>query len=251
MKRSKKEIVDIFLHRQQNDIYYHPITFAKEFNYKNASSIYKALREFNVKYLPYDKNRETHKSFSMDVMNGNLLGDGFLYYSTKNSSNPVFSVEYKHKEYCEYINTVNPFLNGQGIKYRVRKDERILAGETEVYKSTSLSSSVLKELYSKWYPNGKKIVPQDLELTPQLLLIWFLDDGYTATHGGINIATDGFSLEDNIYLQQQFKKLNIDVNFHIASSRENIRLYIPKSNVQTFYNIIGPCPVNCYQYKWM
>lgn len=251
IKKSKKEVVELFLHNQQNDKYYHPKTFAEEFGYKNASSIYQALTEFNVSYLPFDKNRKLHKSFPLDVINGNLLGDGFIYFSSKSHINPVFSVEYRHEEYCKYISKVNPFLNGRAIKYRKRLNERYANGYVEQYNCTSLSSSVINELYKKWYPNGIKTIPKDLQFSPQLLLIWFMDDGYTATHGGLNLATDGFSLEDNMYLQQQFKKLNIDVTFHIASSRKNVRLYIPKSFTKTFYDYIGPCPVNCYQYKWL
>jgi hypothetical protein len=250
-RRSKQEVVELFLHRQKNDKYYHPKHFIKEFNYKNTSTVYSILKEFQIEFLPFDKNRDTHQSFSLDVLNGNMLGDGFIYFSSLKHHNPVFCVEYKHKEYCKYINSVNPFLTGQSIKYRKRYSDRYEHGYVECFKSTSLSSTVLKELHSKWYVNGIKTVPKDLELTPQSLLIWFLDDGYTSTTGGLYLATDGFSLEDNEFLQQQLSLLSVNVNFHIASSKKNVRLYIPKSYVETFYQLIGPCPVNCYRYKWM
>jgi hypothetical protein len=251
IKRSKREVVELFLERQAVDKYYSPIELADELGYKSSSRIRRALRHYNISYVRNDSNKALHKSFDLEVLNGNLLGDGFVYYSTKISNWPVFSVEYKHREYCEYIRNHNPFLKGKDIKRRERFDERYKLGTIEIYKCTSLASSVLKDLHTKWYINGIKSVPKDISLTPQTLLIWYLDDGFRNSSGGVNLATDGFSLEDNELLKTKLEKLGLKVTFHIASSRKNVRLYIPKKSAEDFLHLIGPCPVECYQHKWM
>lgn len=251
IKRKKEEVVELFLQRQKIDKYYSPLELAEELGYKNASRIYKALRDLNIYYTAYDRNKLLHKSFNQEALIGNLLGDGFIYYTTKKSNYPVFSVEYKHREYCEYINRINPFLHGQPINYRRRFNSRYKTGEIEQYKSTSLSSSVLKELHSKWYINNKKIVPKNIILTPQTMLIWFLDDGFKTGNTNLSIATDGFSLEDNYLLKSKLEEFGLSINFHKASSKENVRLYIPSKSAKDFLHIIGLCPVKCYQYKWI
>ena len=249
IKRNKREVVDLFIQRQRIDKYYSPRELSKELGYKNASRVYRALKTFDIPYTPNDKNKLLHRSFNQKVMIGNLLGDGFIYYSTKQSNYPVFSVEYKHKEYCEYIQRVNPFLNGQQVKYRERFDDRYIFGKIEQYKCTSLSSSVLKDLHDKWYIEGIKEVPEDIVLSPQTMLIWFMDDGFKSS-GGLSLATDGFSLQSNEILKACLEDYGLQVNFHKASNRGNVRLYITAKSSKDFLNIIGPCPVACYQYKW-
>jgi uracil-DNA glycosylase len=40
------------------------------------------------------------------------------------------------------------------------------------------ASRALRVLRRRFYPEGKKVVPRDLALTPRTLAVWFLDDGY-------------------------------------------------------------------------
>src|SRR5271166_1880257 len=45
------------------------------------------------------------------------------------------------------------------------------------YSCMTKSGKLFGEWRHKWYPNGEKIVPRDIALTPLTLLVWFLDDG--------------------------------------------------------------------------
>jgi hypothetical protein len=50
----------------------------------------------------------------------------------------------------------------------------------KTYHNTKMQThrtELFEEQYQRWYPNGKKIVPQDVALTPLSLAIWFADDG--------------------------------------------------------------------------
>lgn len=252
-KVSKLKIKEMFLEEQRKDKYANPNNLYKKFGYTNASTLNAVLREFQIKYKPFNKNTVIHNEYDKQVLEGNLLGDGFIYFTSKRANYPIFSVEYKYEEYCKYIQQNNPFLNNRKINYRKRVSDRYNNGFVEQYNCKSLSSGILLDEYQRWYSTGVKIVPRDLQLTPLSMLIWYLDDGFTASAcKGIYIATDGFSLDDNYYLQEQLNKFNIKTNFHKASSKNNVRLYIPakNGNAKDFLNIIGPCPVKCYQYKW-
>ena len=109
IKRSKKEVADLFLEQQKVDKYLDPVQFSIMLGYKSPSRLYRALNFYNIPYVRRDRNKN-QSNYNKEVLYGNLLGDGFIYYSTKNSNYPIFSVEYKYLEYITYISKINPFL---------------------------------------------------------------------------------------------------------------------------------------------
>ena len=106
---------------------------------------------------------------------------------------------------------------------------------------------VFTELRDKWYPNGKKIIPKDLIITPTVFLHWFLGDGnYNKSHG-ITLCTDSFSEKDVLTLIN-----NLNKNYCIESYHRKLtnRIIIPNRYVFEIFNIIGQSPVYCYLHKW-
>jgi len=58
----------------------------------------------------------------------------------------------------------------------------------------SLNYAEFAEERLRWYPQGKKQVPQDLVLTPEVLLNWFCGDGKGGdAKGTLGLCTDDFS----------------------------------------------------------
>jgi hypothetical protein len=107
----------------------------------------------------------------------------------------------------------------------------------------------LVEQYKRWYPQGTKIVPEDLELSPLTVKYWFIDDGNTSYHKDrfqrLKIATNGFSDKDRDVLQGNLAEL--DITTKVSKLGE---LYIKKSLAPLLFSYIGDCPVSCYKYKW-
>ena len=63
----------------------------------------------------------------------------------------------------------------------------------------------------KWYPKNKKIVPEDLELSPNILLIWLMDDG-SYKENWVIFNTQSFQYNDNIRLANLLtKEIGINV----------------------------------------
>lgn len=86
---------------------------------------------------------------------------------------------------------------------------------SEFYTKRSLDFTKFRKL---WYPDGKKIIPKDLDISPLSLAIWFCNDGcliVTKQSTCIKIATNGFSKSDVEFLQRNLKD-KYDLNIKLC-----------------------------------
>jgi len=179
---------------------------------------------------------------------GELLGDGCLQSRYFNSARISYSSKYK--EYIEYISDT---LKLFGVKQsgRIRKKHLTDRGmDCYSYQYNSLAYSELSVIYKKWYPEGKKVVPKDIELTPLTLRQWYIGDGCLIHPRGskpyISLATNGFPISNVGWLVEQLSKLDFKA---IKTTQNSIRMLV--CSTEKFLNYIGKCPVECYQYKWL
>ena len=160
---------------------------------------------------------------------GSLLGDAYI------SKINVFGFNHSDKQ-REYFNHKVDLLTSCGNKIRVSeeslpetfiKDHKVGPTVKLIARTTKLHKWVI--LRDKWYPNGKKIVPTDLVLTPTALAYWYMDDGsanmrskHNSTVGGkkyeyicqpyinqIRLYTDGFDVASQELLEKRLKELGI------------------------------------------
>lgn len=76
----------------------------------------------------------------------------------------------------ENAKVFDDFLTKKSVRTVIIFDNR--TGKT--YTSSRLRtkcSEIFLSYYQKWYKNGYKIIPEDLELTPLILATWIADDG--------------------------------------------------------------------------
>jgi hypothetical protein len=110
----------------------------------------------------------------------------------------------------------------------------------------------LYEYRLKWYAEGKKILPDDLELSPGVCLHWYIGDGNLRKDDGrLNLYTLAFTEKEVIRLINLLDKkgLKANMSFHHGKSF----IYFPKSEAHKFLDYIGPCPKELqetYGYKW-
>lgn len=101
--------------------------------------------------------------------------------------------------------------------------------------------------HSRWYPEKKKIVPKDVRITPLSCYWWMIGDGCGQKYH-IQLATNGFLKEDNQFLCEKLKQINV-LNAYVAT---NNTIYLRLKDSQTFLNFIKN-QVNIadqYVYKW-
>lgn len=178
---------------------------------------------------------------------GELLGDGCLQSYCPYSARICYS-----SKYPEYIEYVRDTLKSFGIEQsgKIRKNHLTDRGmDCYIYQYNSLTYSELLSIYRRWYPNGKKIVPRDIVLTPLVCRQWYIGDGCLTHHKdsrpSIVLATNGFSIYDVKWVTKQLNKIGFKAKRTIQNA---IRISV--YSTKDFLEYIGNCPVECYQYKW-
>lgn len=182
---------------------------------------------------------------AIEWIDGELLGDGCLFPISKYSARFHYGSKYN-----EYINYVSNTLCDFGIRRTGKIGLRKNANFHKIYQYVSKGYIELKLIYEKWYPNGKKIVPEDLELTPLVCKQWYIGDGSLCNNeivrSNIMLYTYCFTIDCVEYLVKQLNKLGF------KSTRQPSRnmIHISTKSTLDFLKYIGDCPVECYQYKW-
>lgn len=202
---------------------------------------------------------EDNLVLNMPVLEGNLLGDASLgtYNRKSELSYPYF---HKKNKFQDHINFVAKKLFSKSWEKRV-KPEWVKKYNRFYHTMRSLSHKELKPIYRDWYPesnNFKKLVPRNIELTPETLLHWFMDDGYscyrklkTKVSSYIGFCSESFSKEDNEFLIEQMKNnFNLSVTLRKTKSGTGWRIHLWHESVLDFLEIIGPPPVASLAYKW-
>jgi len=178
----------------------------------------------------------------LDILNGSLISDGCVtkYPLTKNY---YFTHTCKHKEYVDFLDEC---LNFKIYKYfSKRKGGKLVKKPSSNWTIRTPVSYVFSSIRYKWYPNGKKIIPEDVKFTNLMLLHWYLGDGNYNPENGVTLCTDCFDQESIEFARGQFKGMGFDTLLHKRN-----RIIIPNRNVYEFIEYIGDCPVMCYEHKW-
>ena len=117
----------------------------------------------------------------------------------------------------------------------------------------------LDKLRDLFYPEGKKIIPKDINkilTSPISLAVWFMDDGTLdyrpKDHCAFHLCTNCFTKEDTSKLIDVLKN-----NFGIVSSlhytlcrgKRHCRIYIGAQGRDRFIELITPYILDCFKYK--
>jgi hypothetical protein len=146
------------------------------------------------------------------ILNGHMLGDGYLS-NGKKYKNSCFALKRKEEDYQYLLWSYNYFqelMTDKGIKKTCNLTG---FGSFPQVSFFTRKLPIFTEYYNKWYPEGKKIVPKDLVLTPLTIAVWLADDGYIhikRKNGRfslcIGFCTQGFNEDDIIFLRDKLRE---------------------------------------------
>lgn len=195
------------------------------------------------------------ESFPIELrqfLDGSLLGDGCLTMSHAPSA--WYRQKSKFKGYAAWVKaqfqkwgveTTPPrhvTNTGAGVRNRLF---------SSTYAISSKSYADFKAEHKRWYPEGKKAVPKDLQLSPSLVCKWMMDDGCRYPTR-IALCTNCFSKDDVIFLQG--KLLTVGIPSVLSESKKGSDqwiIYINKPGYNKFFDYIGrssPVPEMAYKF---
>lgn len=216
----------------------------------SAPSIIKLLRASGINRI-YHKGRKydilkaspfTHKNKEFIV--GTMLGDGCI---RKSGKIPRLCIVHSKKFELYFhwkIAQLDKYFNLWREQIHPRKNSTLLYSET-------LQHNGLIEFYNKFYINGKKIVPDNIEeyITPYGLAIWFMDDGTLNNPSNQRIHTNSFKYEDQVKLQNLLK-INFDLECKILTRKDGQHiLSFNSKNSKKMTEIIRPYVIPSMTYK--
>lgn len=230
-------------------------------------SIHGMAREMGLKYC--------YKTVQMTntlkiIIDGLVIGDGYIE-QRKNTGRICITQSGKNKEWL-YDISQKLEKNGiicHGIMTRKYNKQVIIFGKKrnaqQRYELRTSHYIELSQQRERWYPNGKKQIPRDIMLYPQMLTYWHMGDGsllcqkhYNKQFYFIKLATHGFNKEDVLFLQDKLNKL-YDYNFksykNITKTEKknyvgwDLRL-LRQEEVLDFLKLTEPYKINCFDHKW-
>lgn len=235
---------------------------------RNRKTVDNWLRYMNIPHRSISESnfitKQNNFEFTenqLDIIIGELLGDGSITcYNENRKHDYYFSINVVSKEHLIYLKKCLPYnLFSDNAPYfspsklRIRNN-RIL-NEQNIWAMKSKSHPVFTELRKKWYPNGIKIIPKDLQLNPTICFHWYIGDGtlvnrYTKYNPCIFLHTDGFKEENVDFLIDLLNNLKF-ISTKQTDYRTN-RFFIRISTKSTldFLRWIGEPKISDYSYKW-
>jgi len=175
-----------------------------------------------------------------EVITGLLMSDGCI--NRQKNTNPRFRCAMVTKPFIEYLSSK--------IFPTIGKDIRIIEpGKNNVQKQYEFVSCVHPEFeeFAEWYNTGDKVFPNNIELSPTVLKMWYVGDGHLYndeynTMYPIISALNEINNKEKLF--NYFEKLPFDIRRFTWKD-----IIIEQDDTEKFFEYIGD-PVPGFEYKW-
>jgi hypothetical protein len=192
----------------------------------------------NTLVLRHYKASLTMSDRQKQLLEGMLLGDGHLErqkggltarLKIEHSVNQAAYVAWKHDEWRDWVCT--PPRERQ-------KRNRLGTVSTNIGFST-LSHVELERFRERFYRDRRKVVPENLELTPLSMAVWFMDDGSRKSSQcrGLYLNTQSFTAAEVELLRWVINR-DIGVETSVRKQPDGLQMYIPSHSVADFMAVI-------------
>lgn len=113
-------------------------------------------------------------------------------------------------------------------------------------------------LYKKWYIDGTRQPPDDINIDSMSLLHWFMDDGSTylrRPNSNIKqivttLSCEGFHINKIEMLESKLQLMGLHFKVSKCNSGVGFRLSLSQRYYSDFIDYIGICPIKEFLYKW-
>jgi len=180
--------------------------------------------------------------FQKSLIIGTVLGDGYLRILPR-SKNALLEINhsFNQKDYVDWkCDSLKEFVKS---KPKIRKNN----GNRFAYRFYTKQHTELTKIYKSFYQNGKKLIPDNLDLDPVSLAVWYMDDGSKCRDSDIYLNTQQFELNDQRKLISALEKLGLKVK--INKDKNYFRLRFLKSSIPKLRELLKNKIIPSMQYK--
>ena len=176
------------------------------------------------------------------IIIGSLLGDGYLRI-VPGRHHALFEVNhsFSQKEYVDWKYEMLKSICRSGPKMRRGNGSRI------AYRFSTRQMPELTKLQRMFYAGGKKNIPENIQLDPVMLAVWFMDDGSRCRESDVYFNTQQFSQIDHEKCMQMLSQFGIESSRNKDKEYERIR--IKKSSIRILYDVVTPHVIPSMKYK--
>jgi len=174
------------------------------------------------------------------ILIGCLLGDGTM--RKKKNAHLEINHCYQQKILVDWI--FSKFKCLVGTKPKWRKGN----GKREAYRFTTLSLPSLTPFYDKFFSQGKKIIPDRLNLNGLSLAVWFMDDG-SKSRSSIYLNTQQFTKIEQLKLINLLKN-NFGIESTLNKDKKYFRIRLRTKSIKKFINLTKPFVLKEFKYKF-
>ena len=146
-------------------------------------------------------------NLQMEIFDGTMLGDSCIPNTTRDTR-----VRFEHID-IEYARLKEAVFSSLGAKGHAMDRTKYNPNSHKSWIVAIPSAIWISQQRERWYTPDGKFVPKDLELTPLLAAVWYMDDGHLQVKGTschIILATNGFSKEDVEFLSVKLAAWEIE-----------------------------------------
>jgi len=182
----------------------------------------------------------THTQKSIII--GSILGDGYLRV-IKGRKDAFLEINHsnKQKDYVDWMYGKLKSITKNPPKLRKSNGERF------AYRFFTKQRPELTELFNLFYQDGKKIIPDNLELNPLTLAVWYMDDGSMCRSSDIYLNTQQFDNESQRKMISSLNKLGLKASLNKDKDYQRVRFI--KSSLSKLRNLIEKYIIPSMRYK--
>ncbi len=197
-------------------------------------------------------------SESVQAVEGAILSDAGVYRKSRHAH---FTMKQSYKEHLDWLNYLAACLENLGIHSNVRPYRQVGSRDGLCYTLQSQVHPWLTGQRLRWYPDGKKIVPDDLHLTSVTIANWIMGDGsirfgWTTAHVAvikpcIVLCTHGFNLDDVEKLRRKLQRVGVRDTCHYKTNNEGsgVAILVKQKGTSKIRTAVGEYVAPSFQYK--
>lgn len=194
---------------------------------------------------------------NLSLLDGLLLGDGSLWLPPIDGPRRACNSYYRQSSVSlDWLVDLRDQMAAMGLRASTRHDRTHVCKsgrESEIWWLQAQAHPTFSEQAHRWYPQRRKVCPNDVRLDRVSLLHWYLGDGTMKASNRKRrfamLCTEGFAPQQVLRLVERLRDLfGATVNPQIR--RRSYNIAFTYEGTDRFLEYLGPPPFPSLAYKW-